>query len=99
LHSDPVLLSSQVASAAGGASVTVTIPATTVAGSHTITVLGGTSGLQASAALTVLAAAGSGASGSLASTGIDLGPLFALALALLAIGAGVIVMARRLREQ
>ena len=99
LHPDPVLLSSQVASAAGGATATVTIPATTVAGSYTITVLGGTSGLQASAALTVLAAAGSGASSSLASTGIDLGPLSALAFALLAIGAGVIVMARRLREQ
>ncbi|MEO6533910.1 MAG: Ig-like domain-containing protein [Pseudolysinimonas sp.] len=80
LNSSPVLLTTVTTSAAGAFSKVVTIPAATVAGSHTITVTG-TSGVDPAAApLTVTAAA-------LAATGTDPGWLVALAAALLALGA------------
>jgi parallel beta-helix repeat protein len=59
LHSDPVLLATATADATGAISTTVTIPSNTPPGAHTIVIEGKTSGVTASAALTVTAPAGS----------------------------------------
>lgn len=86
LHSDPVLLGSFRADAAGELHETVTIPASTPAGSHVIVLRAAASG-TASSELEVLAAAapgaGPGAGSDLASTGAALGPLPWAATALL----------------
>ncbi|MFF1635133.1 lamin tail domain-containing protein [Leifsonia sp. NPDC058248] len=57
LHSAPVKLATAVASGAGTVNLTVTIPASTTPGAHTLVVNGVTSGITGSAALTVTAAA------------------------------------------
>jgi LPXTG-motif cell wall-anchored protein len=59
LHSDPVVLGTTTADAAGAFRTTVTIPATTVAGAHSIVVIG-PGDAAVSAALTVTAATGEG---------------------------------------
>lgn len=88
LNSSPVLLTTVTTSAAGAFSKLVTIPASTAAGSHTITVTG-TSGVDPAAApLTVTAAI------ALAASGTDPGWLVALAVALLGLG----LVARRYRH-
>jgi len=85
LNSTPVLLSSGVMSATGTYAATVTIPAGTVAGAHTVRVL--TAAGEASAAITVvLADPGTGGSGNLAATGSDPWALAVLALLLLVVG-------------
>jgi LPXTG-motif cell wall-anchored protein len=56
LHSDPVLLDTVTADASGAVRATVTIPADTPAGAHTVVITGLESGHTASAALTVSAA-------------------------------------------
>jgi len=86
LNSTPVLLSSGVMSATGTYAATVTIPAGTVAGAHTVRVL--TASGEVSAPITVvLADPGTGGSGNLAATGTDAWALAVLALMLLVVGA------------
>ena len=57
LHSDPVTLGSAVAGPGGSVSIAFAVPATVVAGAHTITLTGATSTLTVSSAFVVTAAA------------------------------------------
>jgi hypothetical protein len=57
LHSTPVKLAAVTASGTGSVNLTVTIPASTTPGAHSLVVNGVTSGVSGSAALTVTAAA------------------------------------------
>lgn len=91
LHSTPVTLATTTASATGSIALSVTIPASTPAGAHTLVVTGADSGLTASAALTVAAAA---ADPALASTGSDLLGGLGLASAFVIFG----LIAWRMRE-
>lgn len=105
LHSDPVLLARPTTTGTGSLDVAVTVPADTPIGQHTVVVTAG--GVTAQAAITVLAAAGTGGSGSttggtstavsggLASTGADIMPALAIALFALLIGIGALGLARR----
>jgi hypothetical protein len=94
LHSDPIRLAEVTADGTGAFRATVTVPASAPVGAHTVIAEGADSGLSASGALQVTAAAGTGGDG-LAGTGgaIPL-TLIALFLALLAAG-GVLVIRRR----
>jgi len=94
LHSDPIRLAEITADGTGAFKATVTVPASAPVGAHTLIAEGADSGLSASGALQVTAAAGTGGDG-LAGTGgaIPL-TLIALFLALLAAG-GVLVIRRR----
>ena len=86
MFSDPVRLGSTVSDAAGGYSVTVTIPANTSPGAHDIVVTGG--GARASTRITVLGkGAGVANQGILARTGTNPGSLLWLALLGVVIGA------------
>ncbi|WP_082013768.1 phosphatase PAP2 family protein [Microbacterium hominis] len=93
LHSTPVRLGTAVASATGTISATVTVPAGTPAGAHTIVLSGASSGVTAATPITVTAASSTGA---LATTGSSTLPVL---VALLAAGvfvlAGLMLMARR----
>lgn len=60
LTSDPVLLTTGYAAADGTFSATVTLPAGTVAGAHTLTLVGVESGWTAAAAITLAAASNPG---------------------------------------
>lgn len=60
LRSTPVLLAAVTADAAGAFAATVTVPAATAPGEHTLVAVGADGGEVASAALTVTAAAGDG---------------------------------------
>lgn len=76
LHSAPVHLATARADRTGAVSATVTIPADTVAGSHTLRAAGSRSGVLASAELTVVAPAeGTGPGGDAAGPGADAGTL------------------------
>lgn len=104
MNSDPVRLVSRT-TVDGTLSLTATVPASTTPGAHTIRALGLSTGLEATAPLTVLAAPtadpGSVADpGPLANTGADLGWLGIAALLMLALGLGVLAAARfsRTRE-
>jgi hypothetical protein len=105
LNSEPQLLVARAAGDDGALSVQVTVPLSTEPGDHTVRAVGLASGIDGSAALTVLAADGGGADGDGASgpggqlslTGAA--PLLAAALALLLLAAGVAtVVARRRRD-
>lgn len=92
LHSDPVTLGSAVSSGSGKLTLTVTIPATTPAGVHTITVAASSDPtvVIASEALTVTAAAASGSSTpGLASTGTDPLPWIGVGALLVLLGTGL----------
>ncbi|MBO9625798.1 MAG: GH92 family glycosyl hydrolase [Microbacterium sp.] len=95
LHSDPVHLTDVVADENGLFRTTVTIPANTQVGAHTLIATGADSGVVAQSALRVTAAAAVG--GGLAGTGGAVPyALVGLMLALLAAG-GVLVARRRQR--
>lgn len=96
IHSTPQLLVARVADASGTISAAVTIPSDTPVGAHSIRAVGLTSDLEASAALKVVAVAGGG--GALGATGFS--PIMAVVGGLLlALGAGVYLVARRRREE
>lgn len=63
LNSTPVLLGTATADAAGAFTATVTVPAATTVGAHTVRVVQQASGVEASAPLTVLAAVPGGPGG------------------------------------
>ncbi|TFC58247.1 esterase-like activity of phytase family protein [Cryobacterium sp. TMB1-7] len=95
LHSAPVRLGAVTADAAGAFSRTVTIPANTEAGVHRIVVTAA-NGETAEIAFTVVAA--KSATAALANTGVSsLAPMIGGALALLAAGAGTLLIHRRQR--
>lgn len=107
LHSDPVELGTATVQSDGTFALTATIPTGTPAGQHDIVVLAG--GVElATLAITIAAAddggavgGGSGGDDPLASTGADLGIVWAglaAAVLLLALGATLLVMRRR-RDQ
>jgi len=85
LHSTPVTLGTVAVGAGGALAATVTIPAATDPGAHTLLIEQGGS-VVASVALTVSAAGG------LAVTGTNPAPLAALALGLALLGASVLVI-------
>jgi len=102
LHSTPVKLATLVAGASGAISSTVTIPAATPVGAHTLVVTGLGSGATGSAALSVTAAAedsdpaADGTATGLASTGSSVTLLpFVLALIAALAGIGLLVLRRR----
>lgn len=96
LYSDPVRLAEVSADGSGAFRTTVTIPANTVVGRHTLVAEGTASGLRAEGALTVTTAAATG--DGLAGTG-GTAPiaLIVLMLGLLATG-GLLVVRRRRSE-
>ncbi|MBS0022527.1 purple acid phosphatase family protein [Microbacterium paraoxydans] len=105
LRSDPVSLGTVTAAADGSFARTVTIPAGTPAGAHTLAVIL-PDGTEVTAALAVTAAAGGGATapgqggsggadGDLATTGADSVPFIVAAVVLLAAGLGLFALRRR----
>ena len=89
LHSDPVVLGTVSADASGNVHATVTVPAATAPGAHTIVATGtGASGSpqEASTGVTVMAAS-SGGGGSLPRTGAAIGALTLVGLGLFGGGA------------
>jgi hypothetical protein len=104
LHSTPVKLAALTADPSGAISSTVTIPASTAVGAHTLVVTGLSSAVSGSAALTVTAAVGAGTAADgtatgLASTGSSV-TVLPLVLALLAAFAGIgLLVLRRLRSR
>ena len=104
VFSDPINLGSFSANSSGTAVVTVTLPASLEAGSHTIVATGATSGYSASFGFTVasgLAFTGEGAGGGstggsgLAFTGIAVGGSLILAVGLLTAGTMTLLAGRR----
>ncbi|UOE42990.1 esterase-like activity of phytase family protein [Agromyces larvae] len=103
LRSEPVALGAATAAADGTLSFTATIPAATPAGAHTLVAIL-PDGTEVSAALTVTAAAApvgsaTGASGDLASTGVEFGWALGLAGLVLAAGGAAAVVGTRRRRQ
>ena len=102
LNSEPQLLVARAAGDDGALSVRVTVPLATEPGAHTIRAVGLASGTAGSAALTVLAADGSGAGASGPGGGLSLtgaAPFAAAVLALLLLVAGAAtITARRRRD-
>jgi len=105
LRSDPVQLGTATAAADGSFQRTVTIPANTPAGAHTLAVIL-PDGTEVTAAITVTAAPGGGvvapgdgsggvSDGDLATTGADSMPYIVAAVVLLAAGLGLFAMRRR----
>jgi hypothetical protein len=94
MHSDPVFLGTAVAGADGIARLRATIPADAPLGNHTVIATGGTSGrwAQLSIVLGVPTAAPA-----LAATGAQAGGLMTGAWVLLALGGGLVVLARKVR--
>jgi hypothetical protein len=105
VHSDPVYLGTAVADAHGIARLTATIPADLPVGAHTVIATGGTSGRWAQLAIelavpgaTPTAATPAVASDQiLATTGAGSGSALAGAWLLLAVGAGLVLVVRRVR--
>jgi hypothetical protein len=100
LHSEPVFLGTAVAGADGSARLTVTIPADVPAGAHTVYATGGTSGRWATLAVELAVPAAAPAAtpaDELATTGASGGLAAAAAWALLFVGGGLVVLARRAR--
>jgi LPXTG-motif cell wall-anchored protein len=90
LHSDPVVLGTVNADASGNVHATLTVPAATEPGAHTIVATGtGASGSpqEASTSVTVMAASSGGGSGSLPRTGAAIGALGLVGLGLFGGGA------------
>lgn len=105
VHSDPVYLGTAVADADGIARLTATIPADLPVGAHTVIATGGTSGRWAQLAIE-LAVPGATPTATtptvasdqiLATTGAGSGSALAGAWLLLAVGAGLVLVVRRLR--
>ena len=106
LRSDPVDLGTVTADANGAFSRTLTIPAATPAGTHTLAVIRA-DGTEVTASLTVTAASSGGVGtpgdggsvgagdGDLATTGADSTPYVIAAVVLLALGLGLVVLRRR----
>jgi hypothetical protein len=106
LFSTPVTLGSTTADPQGAFTTTVTIPADTTPGNHTIVATGLTSGITASFAIVVTGASTTGAvtpsagtpsSGSLAFTGADIAAMAGVGAIALALG-GMLVFAGRRRR-
>ncbi|MDQ1358093.1 MAG: hypothetical protein QOG44_2466, partial [Acidimicrobiaceae bacterium] len=100
LFSDPVLLATTTANALGGYQATVTIPAGTAPGTHTVVVSTTTGTTQAQTTLTVTAASGSATPaptepGALSFTGADVRGPSAAALILLVLGFVTLAASRR----
>ncbi|VTR76389.1 hypothetical protein [Cellulomonas hominis] len=104
LHSDPVFLGTAVADANGVARLLASIPADVPTGAHTVIATGGTSGRWASLPVVLAvpgatpAASPAAAGDDLAVTGAQSGALMAGAWLLLLVGAGLVVVARRVRS-
>ncbi|WP_435748463.1 fibronectin type III domain-containing protein [Microbacterium sp. PMB16] len=106
LRSDPVQLGTVTAGADGAFSRSVTIPAATPAGKHTLAVILA-DGTEVTTSLTVSAASSGGGAvtpgdgtggatdGDLATTGADSTPYVIAAVVLLALGLGLVVLRRR----
>jgi hypothetical protein len=94
---DGTTLATGTAGANGSLCVTVTIPAGTAAGAHTLSATD-TAGESATAALTVTAAGAGGGGGGLANTGVAIASIGGLGLLLL-IGGGVMLLAGRRRSK
>jgi uncharacterized repeat protein (TIGR02543 family) len=90
LHSDPVVLGTLVADAAGNVSGSFTIPAGTPAGAHTVVATGTLSGVQASVAIVVPADPAA-----LAATGADPFPALGWGTAAVLLGALALLLRRR----
>lgn len=104
LHSDPVFLGTAVAGADGVARLLADIPAGAPAGAHTVIATGGTSGRWATLAVELATPAGTpaatpaaAADPELAATGAQSGLVLAGAWVLLLTGAGLVLVARRVR--
>jgi hypothetical protein len=105
LFSTPVTIGSTTADPSGAFTTTVTIPANTTPGNHTIVATGLTSGTTASFAIVVTGAstagvsttAGTPSSGSLAFTGADIAAMAGVGAIALALG-GMLVFAGRRRR-
>ena len=105
LRSDPVQLGTVTVGAGGSFQRTVTIPANTPAGAHTLAVIL-PDGTEVTSALTVAAASGGGAvtpgtgsaNGDLATTGADSTAYIVAAVVLLAAGLGLFALRRRRRH-
>ncbi|MGP6169848.1 hypothetical protein ACTU6V_01415 [Microbacterium sp. A204] len=113
LRSTPVRIGSATVAADGSFTASLTIPAETPAGAHTLAAIL-PDGTEVTAALTVTAAAsdvgpgagddgttgsGGSASGDIATTGADSTALIAGAVLLLAMGLGLFAMRRRMRAE
>jgi hypothetical protein len=94
LHSAPIHLADLVADSRGRVSGTVTIPSSAPAGAHAIVLVGARSGVTASGAVTVVAAAVAASGSVLAFTGADANLPLNLALAFLVLGAGLVLWRR-----
>jgi uncharacterized repeat protein (TIGR02543 family) len=90
LHSDPVVLGTLVADAAGNVSGSFVIPAGTPAGAHTVVATGTLSGVQASVAIVVPADPAA-----LAATGADPYPALGWGTAAVLLGALALLLRRR----
>jgi tripartite-type tricarboxylate transporter receptor subunit TctC len=105
LFSTPVTLGASMANSQGAFTTTVTIPANTTPGNHTIVATGNTSGATASFAIVVTGASATGGSttggassgGSLAFTGADIAAMAGIGAIALALG-GMLVFAGRRRR-
>lgn len=104
LHSDPVFLGTAVAGADGVARLLADIPADVPAGAHTVIATGGTSGRWATLAVELAvpsaapaAAPAAAADPELAVTGAQSGLVMAGAWLMLLTGAGLVLVARRVR--
>jgi hypothetical protein len=104
LHSTPVTLGTTPADSQGSFSTTVTIPADTTPGNHTIIATGNTSGSTASTSIVVVSATTSGGTstsgssgGGLAFTGAHIAAMAGVGAIALALG-GMLVFAGRRRR-
>lgn len=104
LHSDPVFLGTAVAGADGVARLLADIPADVPAGAHTVIATGGTSGRWATLAVelavpsaTPAATPAAAADPELAVTGAQSGLVMAGAWLMLLTGAGLVLVARKVR--
>jgi LPXTG-motif cell wall-anchored protein len=94
-NSDPVVLGTGTADAAGIASIETTWPAAAADGGHTVTASGTGNGVPYSVSSSTTCGVG-GSSGALPRTGSDSAPLLQIAIALVAAG-GILVLAARKR--
>jgi LPXTG-motif cell wall-anchored protein len=99
LHSTPVILASPLTDSNGAFSVPATIPSD-VQGTHVLTGTGGTTGDTVSITLTIgfEPPTGGGGGGGLPNTGVVVWGVGTVAVALLALGAALVVSGRRRRS-
>ncbi|MEV5071151.1 hypothetical protein MRBLMI12_002771 [Microbacterium sp. LMI12-1-1.1] len=94
LHSDPIAVGALTVDAAGAITGSLKLPASAPVGDHTIVAAGASSGLTASADVTVKAAAPAAAGLAVTGGGIATGVAIAGAV-LLALGAAIVILRRR----